>query len=43
MMQLDQTLKELYQSDSVDKNIILDFYHPEKRSRFCTWASQGMS
>ena len=35
-MQVDETLKELYKSDSTEKNLYLDFYHPGQNTPFLT-------
>lgn len=40
MLQVEEALKELYRSDSTDKNIILDFYrHGEKEAFLRLWDS----
>lgn len=35
-MQVDENLKELYKSDSTEKNLYLDFYHPGQNTPFLT-------
>lgn len=40
-MQVDEALKELYRSDSVEKRLILDFYHPGEEEPFLTLDGDG--